>query len=96
MFYTKPFVVPLQKCSFFSKSNILDRSYGSFKQNLHSVVHKHYVIPFLYMFIYLYTSLCTEHYKIMRCVEGDKSDCQPKASSIAQSRRLRAMVVVEV
>ena len=23
--------------------------------------------------------------KIMPCVEGDKSDCQPKASSIAQS-----------
>ena len=25
--------------------------------------------------------------KIMPCVEGDRSDCQPKASSIAQSRR---------
>ena len=33
--------------------------------------------------------------KIMPCVEGDRSDCQPKASSIARSRRLRAMVVVE-
>ena len=33
--------------------------------------------------------------KIMPCVEGDKSDCQPTASSIAQSWRLRAMVVLE-
>ena len=33
--------------------------------------------------------------KIMPCVEGDRSDCQPKASSIARSQRLRAMVVVE-
>ena len=33
--------------------------------------------------------------KIMPCVEGDRSDCQPEASSIAQSRRMRAMVVVE-
>ena len=33
--------------------------------------------------------------KIMPCVEGDRSDCQPEASSIARSRRLRAMVVVE-
>ena len=33
--------------------------------------------------------------KIMLCVEGDKSDCQPEASSIARSRRLRAVVVVE-
>ena len=33
--------------------------------------------------------------KIMTCVEGDRSDCQPEASSIARSRRLRAMVVVE-
>ena len=31
----------------------------------------------------------------MPCVEGDRSDCQPEASSIARSRRLRAMVVVE-
>ena len=33
--------------------------------------------------------------KIMPCVEGDRSDCQPEVSSIARSRRLRAMVVVE-
>ena len=33
--------------------------------------------------------------KIMPCVEGDRSDCQPEASSTARSRRLRAMVVVE-
>ena len=33
--------------------------------------------------------------KTMPCVEGDRSDCQPEASSIARSRRLRAMVVVE-
>ena len=33
--------------------------------------------------------------KIMPCVEGDRSDCQPEASSIARSRRLRAIVVVE-
>ena len=33
--------------------------------------------------------------KIMPCVEGDRSDCQPEASSIARSQRLRAMVVVE-
>ena len=33
--------------------------------------------------------------KIMPYVEGDRSDCQPEASSIARSRRLRAVVVVE-
>ena len=33
--------------------------------------------------------------KIMPFVEGDRSDCQPEASSIARSRRLRAMVVVQ-
>ena len=33
--------------------------------------------------------------KITPWVEGDRSDCQPKANSIARSRRLRAMVVVE-
>ena len=33
--------------------------------------------------------------KIMPCVEGDRSDCQPEASSIARSRRLRALVVVK-
>ena len=33
--------------------------------------------------------------KIMLCVEGERSVCQPKASSIARSRRLRAVVVVE-
>ena len=33
--------------------------------------------------------------KIMPCVEGDRSDCQPEESSIARSRRLRAMVVVK-
>ena len=27
--------------------------------------------------------------KIMPCVEGDRSDCQPEASSIARSRRLK-------
>ena len=31
----------------------------------------------------------------MPCVEGDKSDCQPEASSIARSQRLRAVVIVE-
>ena len=31
----------------------------------------------------------------MPCVEGDRSDCQPEASSIARRQRLRAMVVVE-
>ena len=36
-----------------------------------------------------------DNIKIMPCVEGDGSDCQPEASSIARSRRLRAMVVVE-
>ena len=41
--------------------------------------------------IYIYVYII----KIMPCVEGDRSDCQPKASSIARSRRLRAMVVVE-
>ena len=29
----------------------------------------------------------------MPCVEGDGSDCQPEANSIAQSRRLREVVV---
>ena len=38
---------------------------------------------------------CSDTIKIMPCVEGDRSDCQPEASSIARSRRLRAMVVVE-
>ena len=33
--------------------------------------------------------------KIMPCVEGDRSDCQPEANSIARSRRLRAVVVVK-
>ena len=37
----------------------------------------------------------TNNIKIMPCVEGDRSDCQPEASSIARSRKLRAMVVVE-
>ena len=42
-------------------------------------------------------SLISEEYiiKIMTCAEGNKSDCQPEASSIARSRRLRTMVVVE-
>ena len=31
----------------------------------------------------------------MLCAEGDRSDCQPEASSIARSRRLREMVAVE-
>ena len=31
----------------------------------------------------------------MPCIEGDRSDCHPEASSIARSRRLRAMVVVK-
>ena len=35
------------------------------------------------------------YYKIMPCVEGDISDCQPKGSSISRSLRLRAMVAVE-
>ena len=34
--------------------------------------------------------------KIMPSVEGDRSDCQPEASSIAQSRSLRAVAIVEV
>ena len=33
--------------------------------------------------------------KIMPRVEGNRSDCQPEASSTARSRRLRAVVVVE-
>ena len=33
--------------------------------------------------------------KIMPCVGGNRSDCQPEANSIARSRRLRAMVVVK-
>ena len=33
--------------------------------------------------------------KIMPCAESDRSDCQPYASSVARSRRLRAVVVVE-
>ena len=33
--------------------------------------------------------------KIMPCVEGDRSDCKPEASSIARSRRPKAVVVVE-
>ena len=40
-------------------------------------------------------SMSCDIIKIMPCVEGDRSDCQPEASSIARSRRLRAMVVVE-
>ena len=38
MSQTKPFAVPLQRIYSFLKSGILDRSYGSLKQNLHSVV----------------------------------------------------------
>ena len=33
--------------------------------------------------------------KVMPCIEGDRSDFQPEVSSIARSRRLRAMVVVK-
>ena len=33
--------------------------------------------------------------KMMPCVEDDRSDCQPEGSSIARSRGLRAVVVVE-
>ena len=33
--------------------------------------------------------------KIMPCVEGDISDCQAEANSVARSWRLSAMVVVE-
>ena len=33
--------------------------------------------------------------KTMPCVVDDRSDCQPEASSIARSQRLRALVVVE-
>ena len=33
--------------------------------------------------------------KIMPCVEGDRSDCQLEENSIARSRRLRSVVVVE-
>ena len=36
-----------------------------------------------------------DNIKIMPCVEGDRSDCKPEASSTARSRRLRAVVVVE-
>ena len=32
--------------------------------------------------------------KVMPYVEGDRSDCQPEASSIAQNRRMTAVVVV--
>ena len=45
MSQTKPFVVPLQIIYSFSKSDILDRSYRSLKQNLHSVVYQHSVVP---------------------------------------------------
>ena len=31
--------------------------------------------------------------KIMPCVEGDRSDCQPEASSIARSRRLMIVFI---
>ena len=31
----------------------------------------------------------------MPCVEGDRSDCQPEASSIARKQSLRAVVVAE-
>ena len=30
---------------FFSKSGILNRSYGNLKQSLHSVVHQHSAVP---------------------------------------------------
>ena len=44
--------------------------------------------------IYLNVEDCLlNNIKIMPCVEGDRSDCQPEASSIARS--LRAMMVVE-
>ena len=33
--------------------------------------------------------------KIMPCAEGDRSDCQPEASSIVRSGRLRAVVVAQ-
>ena len=48
--------------------------------------------------VFLYereAGIACDNIKIMPCVEGDRSDCQPEASSIARSRRLRAMVVVE-
>ena len=48
--------------------------------------HDHQAIH-IYIYIYII--------KIIPCVEGDISNCQPEGSSIARSRRLRAMVVVE-
>ena len=33
--------------------------------------------------------------RIMPFVEGDRSDCQPEANSIAQGRKLRVVVVVK-
>ena len=47
------------------------------------------------MVILFATSKKHDNIKIMPCVEGDRSDCQPEASSIARSRRLTAMVVAE-
>ena len=41
----KTFCSTSSKNLFFLKSGILDRSYGSLKQNLHSVVHQHPVVP---------------------------------------------------
>ena len=37
---------------------------------------------------FLFSESC-DNIKIMPCVEGDRSDCQPEASSIARNRRLR-------
>ena len=34
--------------------------------------------------------------KIMPCVEGDRSDCQPEANSTARRQKLRAEVVLRV
>ena len=56
---------------------------------------KHKILLASSSFIPVNKSNLHDNIKIMPCVEGDRSDCQPEASSIARSRRLRAMVVVE-
>ena len=45
-------------------------------------------------FVHVLRNICLKIIKIMSCVEGDRSGCQPEANSIARSQR--AMMVVEV
>ena len=56
---------------------------------------KLYSITILRTVLYVEIVWGVDNIKIMPCVEGDRSDCQPEASSIARRRRLRSMVVVE-